>query len=199
MPKFKYKAVSPEGDILEDQIAAADKIAVVQHLKNLNLAAIEISRDEVKHSKNLSRKKLKVKHVLLFTMQLHTLLKAGISIVHSLNVIKEQNADPLFNYVLEDISHKVQQGNSLSEALGYYPKIFPSIFVNSIKVGELSGTLEEALVNLYQYIEEDDRMRKEVKKALRYPLIVLLAMIGAFLVFTLLVIPNFMPLFEMHS
>ncbi len=196
MPNFKYKAIDPEGKILESQLSAADKIEVIQQLRNLNLVTLEIHKAE-KTGPKAGRKNIKKKQLIQFTKQLHTLLKAGIPVVQCLQLIREQHEEPAFQAVVEALATKVSQGSALSEAMSAFPKLFPPIYVNSVRIGEISGTLDDTLAYLYRYLEDEEQIRKDVKKALRYPTIVLLAIIGAFVVFVSFVIPAFKPIFEM--
>jgi len=196
MPNFKYKAVNPEGKVVQSVLLAPDKMEVVRQLTQQNMVVISVK--DVKSSQSTDKLKLHIKEktIIHFTKQLYTLLKAGVPIVSSLKALYEQTADEGFKKVIETITQDIEGGSKLSDALSQFPKIFPPIFINSVKVGEISGTLEDTLLYLYNYLEEDARMRSEVKKALRYPIFVFIGIIGAFIVFTTMVIPNFMPMFE---
>ena len=112
-------------------------------------------------------------------------------------MIRDQAQSPAFENIVASIAKDIEEGSKLSAALMKFPKVFPSIYINSIKVGEVSGTLEDALEQLAKFMEEDDRIKKQVKKALRYPVIVVGALVVAFIIFTTFVIPNFIPIFEM--
>jgi len=199
MPNFKYRALNQEGKTVESVILAADQKVVIKQLEKLNMTPIAIERYEEKNKKRKAAGKVELRQVLLFTKQLRTLLKAGIPIVTCLNVIKEQTDDQNFATVLAGISRDIEGGSKLSDALSEFPKVFPELYVNSIRVGEISGTLEDTLEQLSGFMEEDARIKKEVKKALRYPLIVGAGLLAAFIVFTTFVIPNFIPIFEMSG
>ncbi len=196
MPNYKYKAVNEEGRTIESVLMAPDIPEVKRQLKELNMLVISVR--EVKSKKNTNLFKLAVKEniVLHFTKQLYTLLKAGIPIVTGLKALREQVKDENFKQVIEIITQDVEGGSKLSDALSQFPKIFPPIYVNSVKIGEVSGTLEETLRYLHSYLEDDAQMKRDVKKAFRYPLFVMIGLVGAFIVFTTTVIPNFMPLFQ---
>jgi len=196
MPNFKYKAVNPEGNIVQSVLLAPDKQDVIRQLTQQKMVVVSVQ--PIKSAKRTDQMKLHVKEstIIHFTKQLYTLLKAGIPIVSSLKALYEQAVDEGFKKVIETISLDIEGGSKLSDALAQFPKIFPPIFINSVKVGEISGTLEDTLLYLYKYLEEDANMRKAVKKALRYPMFVFIGIIGAFVVFVTTVIPNFMPMFE---
>jgi len=196
MPNFKYKAVNSEGNTIESVLLAADKEDVLRELKDLKMIVISVT--EVKSKEDTGKLKFNIKDAVIinFTKQLYTLMKAGIPIIGSLKALREQAVDENFKKIVENITRDIEGGSKLSDALGQYPKVFPAIYINSIKIGEISGTLEETLYYVYNYIEEDSRMRKDVKKAFRYPTFVIIGLIAAFVVFTTTVIPAFLPMFE---
>ena len=197
MPTYKYKAINSEGKMLDSTITASDKDELVRHLQKLNLIPVKIQEKET--ARRIQRKfgkKIKTQNVILFTKQLHTLLKSGIPILASLNAIKEQNPDPGFKQMIEIIAKEIEQGSKFSEALGKFSRVFPPIYINSVKVGEVSGTLDSTLVYLYQYLEQEVKVKKNVKKAFRYPLLVISGLLVAFIIFITMVIPAFIPLFE---
>ncbi|GAB4333755.1 MAG: type II secretion system F family protein [Calditrichia bacterium] len=196
MPNFVYKAVGQDGRTVENVIVAPTEQDVINHLQKLQLVPVQIRQAEEKRRGKASLRTIKTKDVVLFTKQLRTLLKSGVPILVSLNAIKEQNSDPAFQALVEALAEEIESGNAFSAALAQFPKIFPSIYVNSVKVGELSGSLEDTLLYLYQYLEEEEKIRKNVKKALRYPMLVIMGLVGAFVVFTTVVIPNFIPIFQ---
>lgn len=200
MPTFRYRAINPEGKTVESLILAADQKVVVQQLQKLKMTPVSItSEKEHNYSERIESSKIDIASVLLFTKQLRTLIKTGIPIVTCLNVIKEQTQTEAFEKMIRTISKDIEEGSKLSDALSQFPKTFTPIYINSIKVGEASGTLEDILEQLAKFIEEDEKVKKEVKKALRYPVLVISGLFVAFIVFTTFVIPNFVPIFEMSG
>ncbi len=197
MPNFLYKAVTDTGRVIEDEIVAPSESEVIAQLQKLRLTPVEIkTKSPAERRKASSRKKVNPKTVILFTKQLYTLLKAGVPILVSLNAIKEQNNDPSFQFLVDQIAEEVEQGNSFSNALAQFPRVFPVLYINSVKVGEMSGTLEETLLYLYKYLEEELEIKQNVKKAMRYPMLVISGLLVAFVIFTTFVIPKFIPIFQ---
>lgn len=197
MPTYKYKAINPEGKMLDSTITASDKDELVRQLQKLDLIPVKIQEKET--AKKVQRKfgrRIKTQTIILFTKQLHTLLKSGVPILASLNAIKEQSPDPGFKQMVEFIAKDIEQGSKLSEALGKFSKVFPPIYLNSVRVGEVSGTLDSTLVYLYQYLEQEVKVRKNVRRAFRYPILVMSGLVFAFIIFITMVIPAFIPLFE---
>lgn len=200
MPNFRYKAINQEGKMVESVLLAPNQKSVIAQLQKLSMTPVSIALEKEKSAiKNTSSVKLDVKTVVMFTKQLQTLLKAGIPIVTCLNVIKEQSESENFEQVITAIAKDIEGGSKLSDALAEFPKAFPELYINSIKVGEISGTLEDTLIQLANFLEEDERIKKAVKKALRYPVMVIVALIVAFFLFVTMIIPNFLPIFEMSG
>ena len=201
MIEFKIKASDTNGRILERKLFAQDKLELLSQLKNQNLTAIsiEMSESEKKTSRKDTARKLKRAQVLRFTKQLRTLLKAGIPMVQGLSILGKQTEEPALAGVIDRLVNIINQGKTLSAALTEFPESFPNFYINSVKVGEKSGNLDEALLYIHQYLVEESELKKKLTTAVRYPTIVFLAIIGAFIVFTTLVIPNFIPIFEMSG
>jgi len=196
MPNYKYKAVNPEGKTIESVLLAPSLSDVKSRLREMNMVIISVT--EVKADKKPGKISMRVKEATIhhFTKQLYTLLKAGVPILSSLRALKEQTPDENFKEIIEAIVQDVEGGSKLSDALNQFPKVFPPIYINSVKVGEVSGTLEDTLKYLYEYMQQESQMKKDVKKAFRYPMFVMIGLIGAFIVFTTTVIPNFLPMFQ---
>ncbi len=196
MPNFKYRAYDAEGKIVESTILAKDEDDVARQLDELNLVPVEVNKVESKAHPAKLKMHVKDDAVLLFTKQLYTMLKAGIPILLALQTVKEQTKNENFKHIIEVIYRDIEQGSKFSDALQQFPKVFSHIYVNAIKIGEVSGTLEESLQYMHQYMEKDLQIRNDVKKAFRYPMFVVIGIIGAFFVFVTTVIPNFIPMFQ---
>lgn len=196
MPNFKYKAYNAEGKLVESTILASTEDDVVRQLDELNMIPVSIEKVESKAGKKKIKMSVKDDAVLMFTKQLATMLRAGIPMLLALQTVRDQTKDENFKHVIDTIRKDIEQGSKFSDALSQFPKIFSDIYVNAIRVGEISGTLEDALQYMHQYMEKDIKMRSDVKKAFRYPMFVVIGLIGAFFVFVTTVIPNFIPMFE---
>ncbi len=196
MPNFKYRAYDAEGKLVESTILAKDEDDVARQLDELNLVPVEVRKIESKNRPAKLKMHVKDDAVVLFTKQLYTMLKAGIPILLALQTVKDQTKNENFKHIIETIYRDIEQGSKFSDALSQFSKVFSHIYINAIKVGEISGTLEESLHYMYQYMEKDLQIRNDVKKAFRYPMFVVIGIIGAFFVFVTTVIPNFIPMFQ---
>ena len=137
---------------------------------------------------SLTEKALLAKH--LSVMQ-----QAGLTVVESLSIIRE-SAKGKMKKIISGIIKSVESGNSLSESLGRYPKVFSGIFVSSVYAGETSGTLSENLKNLAEQLQKEKELTSKVKGAMLYPAVVLAAAFVLGIAMTFLVLPKITPLFE---
>lgn len=133
---------------------------------------------------------------VLFVKHLGTMIKSGISINEALEVISDQTSSPRFKKVTKSILEKIITGQSLSNAMGRYPKIFDPLMINIVKVGEDSGTLEENLEYLADELDSRLELRRNIKAASFYPAIILSATLGLGLVLSYFVLPQITKLFS---
>ncbi|MFQ5770582.1 MAG: type II secretion system F family protein [bacterium] len=198
MPFFEYKAITKSGSQVIDVMEASDTEAVADRLQNLGYLPINIrSKNQTRHIQVLSKsKKLKSAEIIVFTKQLVTLLKAGVPLLSSLKALIEQSENETLKNIIQTIYVDIESGMSFSDALNKHPKIFSEIYVNSIKAGEMGGTLDEVLERLSQLMEHEQDTKARIKAAMRYPMIVIVSLVMAFITLMLLVVPNFIDLFE---
>jgi len=137
---------------------------------------------------NLTARALLAKHLAI--MQ-----KSGLTITESLEIIRDSTTGRM-KKIIEKILVSVRSGNTLSESLARYPKVFSGIFVSSVYAGETSGTLDENLENLAEQLEKEKELVSKVKGAMLYPIVVLVAALGLGLAMSFLVLPKIVPLFE---
>jgi len=139
---------------------------------------------------------IKQKEVVEFTRHLAVMLSAGVTIFEAINFLKEQAGNKVFAAKLVRIIASLNNGQSLSDSMKKFPKIFPEIYTNIIHVGERSGTLSETMQDLANHMEESDKFKKKVKGALIYPKIILSVM-GAFIIALFFwVMPRILTIFE---
>jgi len=144
---------------------------------------------------SLFQKKVKADELIMFTRQIMTLLRAGVPMLTALEALREQSTKT-FGDVINKIYVDVMAGKSFSQALDQHPHVFSKLYVNSVKAGEMSGSLDVVLERLVALIKHDQETKKRVKSALQYPIFVVCAMIVAFIVVMTKVVPNFAKLFE---
>jgi type IV pilus assembly protein PilC len=134
---------------------------------------------------------IKANEITLFTQQLALLLKAGVPIRRCFTILAHSIKKPAFRQVILDINNDIYLGDSLAKALQNHPRLFNTIFCNMVEAGETSGTLIQILGRLTKYQQQDQSIKKRIRKALTYPLIVLIVALAVSAIMLTQVIPNF--------
>ena len=202
MPSFAYKGRNAGGQLIEGVLESADSGAVVDVLRGMGLTPVEIKAAQGKglrssSSMNVTLFKQKITHIdlLLFSRQMHTLLKSGVPIMRALNGLQEAAINPEMKRVIGEIRESLEGGRELSHALARHPRVFSPFYLSMIRVGEATGLLEEIFYRLFEHLEFERYMREQVKTALRYPMFVMIAMAVAIVIVNIFVIPAFAKVF----
>jgi len=145
-------------------------------------------------------KKASPSDLALFTRQLATLLDAGLPLVRSLKILQQQQAEGhQLSVVLKEVGASVESGKTFSESLSKYPKVFDGLFVNMVRAGEAGGVLETVLNRLAEFSEKAEKLKKKVKSAMTYPIVVL-SIAGVVVIFLLaVVVPKFQTMFTQQG
>jgi len=172
MPEYLYKAQNPSGNVLKGTMEAANKMFVLQSLKEKGYYPIEI-KEAVRPKElkiNLSQK-VGIRDIAVFCRQFATIVDAGITIINGLNILRQQAENKKLRDIIGKVYEEVQKGKTLSESLKQH-KEFPLLLVNMIKAGEVSGRLDEILDRMAIYYEKEDKLIKKINSALMYPSVV---------------------------
>ncbi len=202
MPFFAYKARDANGQLMQGVLDTVDSSQAADQLFATGMTPIEIyvtSRPIVDTGENwfaqLFAKKVTSMDVQLFSRQMYTLLKAGVPIMRGLAGLQESCTNPAFAKVVADLREALDSGRELSNAMSRHPLVFSAFYLSMVRVGEMTGRLEEVFLLLYDHLEFERDMRGRIKTALRYPTFVVIAMGVAITVVNLLVIPSFVKVF----
>jgi general secretion pathway protein F len=192
MPVYAYVAVDPGGRKVRARREADDERALRSFLKEQGLTPIEISA--AREVEFLPLRRVSRKDLMLFTQELANLLESGMPVDRALFVLAEHTEKSALRDVIRDIYAEIRRGRSLSQALGGHA-LFPPLYVNMVRAGEVGGILEGVLKRLAQFLETTQSLRDEIVSALIYPL--LLTSVGGVSVVVLLfyVIPKFAAVF----
>lgn len=139
---------------------------------------------------------VKLKDQVVFTRQFATMINAGVSMVRSLGILAEQTESPTLAKALSDIKDQVEQGQSLSESMGRYPKIFNTLYTGMVKAGEAGGVLDGVLLRVAGFLESQHKLNQQVKSAMAYPLTVGFFAIVISMVMLMFIVPMFASMFE---
>lgn len=194
---FQYKARDNFGKTVEGRLAAGTDLEVASQLRQQNLTPLTIQPvGSVTPAALMMRfRRLKVADINAFTREFYTLIKAGLTTIAAFEVINEQDRNPLLKTIVDGLIKSIRGGSSISESLARFPKFFSPLYINMINAGETSGRLEEILERLLYIGEAEEKLRLRVQSALRYPMIVVVALVLAFLGLTNFIIPKFAQLF----
>jgi MSHA biogenesis protein MshG len=204
MAIFSYRGRNGAGETVSGVLEGATAGAVADLLFGSGVTPIEIKpapagaakkKDDAAGGSLFGPKILHV-DILLFTRQLYTLMKAGVPIMRALAGLQESSANPAMQSVLGQIREGLDSGRELSMSLARHPKVFSPFYLAMIRVGEMTGRLEEVLLRLFDHMEFERFMREQVKSALRYPSFVIMAMVAALVVVNIWVIPTFAKVFS---
>ncbi|MBW7902342.1 MAG: type II secretion system F family protein [Rhodocyclaceae bacterium] len=202
MAHFAYKARSPGGQLVEGVLEAASPGAAADLLFGQGVVPVDIREQPAGAKKSgastgLSLFRPKVGHLdlLLFSRQMHTLLKAGVPIMRALAGLQESAINPAMKDVIRDVRESLEGGRDLSASLARHPRTFSPFYLSMVRVGEATGLLDAIFLRLFEHLEFERYMREQVKSALRYPSFVVLAMVAAIVVINLFVIPAFAKVF----
>ncbi|MBP1204432.1 MSHA biogenesis protein MshG [Duganella sp. 1411] len=203
MPFFAYKARNARGELMQGVLEGPDSGAVADQLFNTGVTPIEITVTQkavATHGESwLSRlleKKVTSMDVQLFSRQLYTLLKSGVPIMRGLAGLQESSVSKSFGKVIKDLRESLDSGRELSAAMRRHPEVFSPFYLSMVRVGEMTGRLEEVFLRLFDHLEFDRDMRERVKTATRYPSFVILAMVIAMVIVNMFVIPAFVGVFK---
>ncbi len=198
MPDFFCKLVTEDGNVLETTITADSKFDVYEITEQRNelLLSVEEKKEPFNFGGLKDRfRKVKAQEIENFTAQLAIMLKAGIPLLGSLESLVDQAETDYMREVTEGVIEKVNSGMAFSEALGSYPNVFGTLYTNMISAGETAGVLDTILDRLTGFIRHDLETAKNIKSALRYPLIVLTVLLLAFTGAVIFIIPKFATMF----
>lgn len=201
MPLFNYQGRSARGELVRGAIDGASADAVAGQLFNSGITPIDIveARPETDIlallKRRLARGRVELSDLILFSHQMYTLTKAGVPITQALTGLADSARNQTFKEALKDVADSLQSGRDLASSLNRHPQIFTNLIVSIVQVGESSGGLEQAFLQISHYLETEKDTRDRIKSALRYPVIVLFAMAVAVAIINIFVIPAFAKLF----
>jgi type II secretory pathway component PulF len=210
MSRFKCRGRRGNGDQVIEVVEAESAAAAAKRLTGMGIIPVQIApetagADVVKpHDEDegesagggLLGDRVKTTDVIMFTRQLVTLYKAGLPFLSSLDAIANQTTNPALERVIADVRTDVEGGKALSAALAKHPKVFPEVYVATVMAGEAGGVLDQVMDRLVALMENEQETKQTIKAAMRYPVMVVGAMLVAFLVIVTFVIPTFSKLFS---
>lgn len=192
---FKWSGIDKKGKRVEGTTHAADTASAESELKSRGIEVTSIT--EKKEIQIFTKRKvIGPQDILLFTRYLSTMVQAGLPIVQSLEIISRDTENPEMRELLVKVKNSVTGGKTLADSFGEYPEQFNELYVNLIKAGEKSGTLDRILVRLGTYLERTEMLKRKVKKALIYPIAIVTVAFVVTLILLVFVVPRFEKIFS---
>lgn len=201
MNSFRYQGRNLDGSAVSGQIEAPTREAAAEQLMGKGIIPIEISAHSGKSALSVDFKSLLTPAVplevlVIFCRQLYSLTKAGVPLLRSMNGLSQNCANKQLQLALQDVTQELTNGRSLSASMQLFPKVFSPLFVSMIHVGENTGRLDQALLQLANYYEQEVETRKRIKTAMRYPTFVISFITIAMFILNVKVIPQFSSMFS---
>lgn len=199
MPIYSYTAKSANKKVVKGQLAAANERALTEQLQQLGLTitsstiGVTSNNKLMKFLENL--KGVPVVQKIFFTQNLAVMLRGGFSIGRAMGTLALQTNNKYFRKILLSLQDDLESGLGFAQALKKYPRVFPDIFTNMVAAGEVSGKLDEVLKSLTVQMKKDHQLISKVKGAMTYPIVVVIAMIGAGVAMIVFVVPKLMTVF----
>lgn len=195
MPKFSYIATNAQNKSITGTVEATDRSAVVGTLSNQGLRPISVkelagAKSKFSFGDFLGAGKVKSDDLVMFTRQLSAMVGAGVPLLRALSSLEQHTESPALKQVLSTIIQDVQGGAPLADSLAKYPNTFSDVYVNMVRAGEAAGILDEILKRLAMQQEKNSTIRKKVKSAMTYPMVLIGITIIAFFGLMLFVIPQ---------
>jgi len=197
MPRYRYEAQNFDGKRIQG-VFEGDYDEVVTMIREKNFFPTEIN--EIKGAKDIKELnlfgKVDKKSIAMFCHQFASVIKAGVPMTQSLYILYRQTENKILRAALEDVYEDVQTGKTLSESMAEHPKVFPSILINMVEAGEVSGTLEESLDRMALHFEKDYKLQRKVRGAMIYPVAVMIVAVLVVIFLLVTVVPTFEGIFS---
>ncbi len=214
MATYTYQALNASGKTQKGTVEAASSEEAIQRIKSQGYFPTSVQAQKAKKSatkgekgekaaKPVKKKKgggfsiggVKPKYLALFTRQLSTLQDAGLPLLRSLQILESQQKPGLLKNILLGVTEEVEGGSSLSESMGKFPKAFDHLYVKMVNAGEIGGVLDVILQRLSEFMEKSEKLKRKIKGAMVYPIVVIIVAISILVGIMLLIIPKFEEIF----
>ncbi len=194
MPQtYDYKVRDRTGNLVSGQLVGDSESLVLQKLREMGMTPVEVKKANagLKMEINLRPGKVKLKEISIFCRQFATMVNSGLPILRALAILGDQTESKELAKVLLAVRTDVEQGSSLSNAMARHPKAFNNLFVSMMRAGEAGGVLDEVLLNVADQMEEEVELRRKVKSAMTYPVVVVCLVVLIMAAMLLFIVPQF--------
>ncbi|MCA9434613.1 MAG: type II secretion system F family protein [Candidatus Omnitrophica bacterium] len=202
MAIYQYTALTTTGETTSGKIEASDRSSVLKLLKEQKLIPVQIedasgegSGASARAKKTARRGKVKIRDLVMFTHQMNSVLRANIPLTQALGIIGSQAESETLKEVLGEVREAIEGGASLADAMKEHPKVFPPLYTNTVRMGEMGGVLDQVMGQLAVFMESDYELNSEVKSAMYYPVAIIIMAVLSVTFILLAVMPKITPIF----
>jgi type IV pilus assembly protein PilC len=190
---YDYKVRDRSGNLVSGQLIGDSESLVLQKLREQGMTPVEVKKANagMKMEINLRPGKVKLKQIAIFCRQFATMVNSGLPILRALSILGDQTEEKELQKVLVEVRAEIEQGSSLSAAMAKHPKAFNNLFISMVKAGETGGVLDDVLLKLADTIEQEVELRRQIKSAMTYPVVVLVMVLGIMAAMLLFIVPQF--------
>jgi type IV pilus assembly protein PilC len=198
VPVYQWKGKTLAGQVQTGEITVGTQEEVLAHLRKKRIIVTYVREKSKGVSLSLKLRGssgVKIKDLAIFTRQFATMINAGLPLVQCLDILSQQTENAAFKAVIANVMNDVESGSTLAEGLRRHPKVFDKLFTNMVQAGEAGGVLDDILLRLATYIEKAEALRRKVKSAMTYPLVVATVALSATVFMLVFIIPTFAKIF----
>jgi len=195
--KYKYRAIAKNGKSIDGVFEATSEAEVIAMIKGNNYLPLQVERDVGSEASiELFAKKVKKKDLAVFCRQFYTMINAGLGIVKCLEILIVQTEHKTMQAAISDVTEDVQKGLTLSEAMKKHTMIFPTILVNMVEAGEVSGNLDSIMERMAVHFDKENKLDKKIKGSMIYPAALIVVSVAVVIFMLVFVMPTFTGMFE---
>lgn len=191
MPLYKYKAIDATGKFITGSLDAGNSNDLEMRLEKMELDLVTFKQKDP-GSDLLGRNKIGRRDLINFSFYLEQLTRAGVPILEGLADLRDGEENPTFRDIITGVIEAIEGGNSFSQALELYPKIFDNVFVSLIRVGERSGKMSEVLVDITETLKWQDELLAKAKKIVTYPAVIGTLVLSVIMFLMIFIVPDIM-------
>lgn len=197
MPVFKYNGRTSSGTMKKGTINASSERDAITKLRNQGINPREVTEStSLLHKEFALSSRVKTEDFVVYCRQFATLIRAGITIVEATHILAVQTSSKALKMALFTIEEEVRSGTSFSEAASHNEKVFPSLFINMMRVGEATGNLDATLERLATYYEKQHKLKKSIQSTLMYPAVLLVVIVVVAIGLLVTIVPSFAAMFD---
>lgn len=197
MATYSCSVIDSRGKKIKIKKEAESRMELMEYLRQNNYMVIEVKQSggAVNKESSLMSKKVGPKDLSVFCKQLHAMLKAGVTLVMSLDILSQQTENKKLTKVIRIVGEDLQKGNTFSEALSNHKDIFPVIFISMVEAGELSGNIDVIMERLSKHFEKEFKINNKVKSAMTYPIILAVVAVAVVVFLLTSIMPTFVDMY----